>query len=263
MSRKVYDNGQLVESWDDVTRTYRRYVNGSLVETRAYTTDEIGSIVGAGRIVIDERDVVMFDDDGSVMFRLGKQTQGDRGFELSRANGTLAFAVSEVFQGGVQALRMFDNSGNNILSEESLGSGLGRPYLSLPMQPVLATAGTVNAGPYGFEVVTSSTSWTPVARTQFPRQNQYVTVKVQVAASDLTTAASVRVTDTVGGVLSQFLSGPFTANRAAGSTGYVEVALPSLVVPGAYMGSVALDVQVQRTAGTGSLRVAVTESRGG
>lgn len=39
MSRKVYDEGVLVEEWDDETRTYRRHDDGKVAE-RAYTAEE-------------------------------------------------------------------------------------------------------------------------------------------------------------------------------------------------------------------------------
>lgn len=40
MSRKVYDNGQLLEEWDDTTRAYRRYVDGVVAEERPYSPEE-------------------------------------------------------------------------------------------------------------------------------------------------------------------------------------------------------------------------------
>jgi cytosine/adenosine deaminase-related metal-dependent hydrolase len=40
MSRKVYDDGQLVEEWDDDTTTYRRFDDGEVVEERPYSVTE-------------------------------------------------------------------------------------------------------------------------------------------------------------------------------------------------------------------------------
>lgn len=40
MSRKVYDAGELVEEWDDSTRTFRRFEDGVLVEERSYADEE-------------------------------------------------------------------------------------------------------------------------------------------------------------------------------------------------------------------------------
>lgn len=40
MSIRVYDNGVLLEEWDDPARTYRRYQAGAVVEQRPYTAGE-------------------------------------------------------------------------------------------------------------------------------------------------------------------------------------------------------------------------------
>lgn len=45
MSRKIYDDGSLVEEWDDATVTYRRFDDGALVEERPYTDTEAAGLV--------------------------------------------------------------------------------------------------------------------------------------------------------------------------------------------------------------------------
>ena len=40
MIREIYENGTLVERWDDVTATYTRFESGEEVESRPYTTAE-------------------------------------------------------------------------------------------------------------------------------------------------------------------------------------------------------------------------------
>ena len=263
MSRKVYDNGQLVESWDDVTRTYRRYVNGSLVETRPYTAEEIGAIVGAGRVVVDERDVVMYDDDGSVIFRMGEQTFGDRGVSIFRDDGSLAFAIRKAFGGTTQSLEMRDRFGSVFLAEEALGSGLSRPYLHSPMQPVLPTAAALLHGPYGPQVPVTSGTFVTTHQAWYARHNQYGVFKAQISASDTSTSAEVRVINAADGVpLGAFFQPAWLGARAAGSTGYIEVASPALYLPGVPDALISIALQVRRTAGSGTLQVSLPESHG-
>ena len=38
MIRETYENGTLVERWDDVTATYTRFESGEEVESRPYTS---------------------------------------------------------------------------------------------------------------------------------------------------------------------------------------------------------------------------------
>lgn len=261
MSRKVYDNGQLVESWDDVTRTYRRYVNGTLVETRPYTPAEIGAIVGAGRVVVDERDVVMYDDDGSVLFRLGAQSFGDRGVSIYRDDATLAFEVAKANPLAVQAWRLKDSGGNEIVSESGFGSGLGRPRL--PCQPFPVSAPTY--GTYGPEVSTTSATFATLFAMQDRRQNPLWAPAFQVKCSDITTSAEVRVIDAAtSSALSEFGAGAWTGARPTGSTAYAELN-PALVVTSsiAIGGRYRFEIQARRTAGAGTVTVALPESIGG
>lgn len=265
MSTRVYSGGQLLEEWDDATRIYRRWTNGVLAEQRAYTAGEIAGIVGLGGVTVTSNDVAMRDDDGTEILRIGEQVNGDWGFTLSREDGSVAISVSQAFPGAAQQeLRLFDRFGNEMLTEEAIGSGLAYPVFPLIFEPVLATAGTVNAGPYGFEVPTTSASFVTVFRTTLARNNQFGTVKLRIAASDTTTSGEARLINVAtGDHLGQFLAGPYTGTRAVGSTGYTEVSLPSLVIPGNPWDPIEIAVQARRTAGAGTLRVAVSESRGG
>jgi hypothetical protein len=265
MSRRVYANGVLLEEWDDATLTYRRYVNGEVVETRAYTGPEVAAIVGAGAVILSERQMLVIDDDGTEIFRIGDMEHGDRGLVIRREDGSIAISLSQAFPGAAQQeIRIFDRFGNELLTEEAIGSGPAYPIFPLIFEPVLATAGTVNAGPYGFEVPTTSGTFVTVFRTTLARNNQFGTVKLRVAASDTSTSGELRLINVANNShLGQFLAGPYTGTRSTGSTAYVEVSLPSLVIPGNPWDPIELAVQVRRTAGAGTLRVAVDQSRGG
>lgn len=265
MSRRRYDNGQLVEEWDDPAQTYRRFEDGALVETRAYTVAEIAGILGLGGVTITDNDVVMLGEDGTVMFRLGPQINGDFGFQISREDGTKAFTLSRLFAISTQQeLRLFDRFGNGLVEEEALGAGMSKPMLPIVMRPIQAAAATLLAGPHGWEVPTSDAAWVTIFQSNYPRHNQYGTFRAMIAASDATTAAEMRLINAAdGNHLGQFLAGPYTATRAAGGTAYVETVLPSIVLPGDPHADASLALQVRRTAGTGTLQVALTYSNGG
>lgn len=221
--------------------------------------------INGGDLVVDGGDFLLLDTDGSTVFRLGPQEHGDRGVSIYREDGPVALSVSQLFEGsGQQEIRIMDRFGNEIVGEESLGSGLSAPWLSIPLQPVMDTPASPQAGPWGWEVPVATTAWTTAHQGWFSRTNQFASFRLRIAASDTTTAAEARVVDAATGtVLGQFLEPPLVGGRAAGSTDYAEVLLESLVVLGSPNTSQSVQVQVRRTAGAGTLRVAVPESRGG
>lgn len=237
----------------------RREIEGLRTERRAAATT-----IGAGGLTIDGGDVVMLDTDGSVMFRLGEQPLGDRGFLLARASGAAAITVANAFGGATQQeLRLRDRFGNEMLSEDAFGTGFTRPWITFQMQPVKAASAAVVAGPYGLENTHATTTWTTLFRAVMPRQNQFVTLSTRVAASDTTTSCELRLVDPASGAhLGQFLAGPFAATRDAGSTGYTAVSLPKIMLHGQYLEEIGLELQVRRTAGAGTLTVAVERASG-
>lgn len=220
--------------------------------------------ISGGDLVVDGGDFLLLDTDGSTVFRLGPQEHGDRGVSLSREDGSLALAVRKGFENVPQTIEIRDADGNTLLAEESLGNGLSRPILHIPMQPVQATAAALLCGPYGWEVPCAATSFTTTHQAWYARGNQFGFFRLRIAASDTTTAAEVKVINALSGDhLGAFLAGGWTGVRAAGSTGYTEVTSPALFLPGLPNESgIELAVQVRRTAGAGTLQVALPESRG-
>lgn len=265
MSRRVYANGVLLAEWDDATLTYRRYVDGEVVEERTYTAPEIEAIVGAGAVVINDRQMVVLDDDGSEIFRIGDMEHGDRGLTITRENGTVAFEMRKTFVGSsTQAVFLRDDTGAALISEEPLGDGLSRPFLPIPMLPVTAATTALSTGPWGPQVVVNSGTFTTTHQAWYARHNQYGLFRCRIAASDTTTAGEVQVINVDNGVpLTRFFQPAWLGSRPAGSTGYTEVVPASgLLLPNAMHASTTLAVQVRRTAGAGTLTVAVPESRG-
>lgn len=220
--------------------------------------------VSGGALIVDGGDFLLLDTDGSTVFRLGPQQYGDRGVSIFREDGSLALGVRQAFENVPQTLEMRDEAGYVIVAEEALGSGLSRPFLPVPLQPVRAASGAVNAGPYGWESMAASSTWTTTHQAWYARHNQFALFRFRVAASDTTTAAEIRLINAGNGDhLGQFLAGPWTGVRAAGATGYTEVVTPGGInMPGEPDQAVQVAVQVRRTDGAGTLTVAVPEARG-
>lgn len=202
---------------------------------------------------------------GVTVFKLGLQNYGDYGMTINREDGSPAVAVRKEFANVAQVVTVTDDTGNALLAEESLGSGLKFPILHIPMQPVQAVAGTLQCGPFGWQLPIATATFTSTHQAWYARGNQYGAFRVQISASDTTTAAEVRVINIGNGdQLGPFLSGPWTGTRAAGSTGFVEVVSPALFLPGnPNENNVRIGLQVRRSAGAGTLQVALTESHGG
>lgn len=237
----------------------RREIESLRSERRAASTT-----IGNGNLVIDGGDVTMLDVDGSVMFLLGGQLNGDRGVTISRESGVAAFAIRKSFPtSNKQTVVITDANGLPLVAEESLGNGLSHPFLPIPLQPATATSSSLSTGPWGYEITSSSTTYETTHQAWYARHNQFGLFRIRVAASDTTTAGEVRVINVGTGVgLGPFLSPAWTGVRAAGSTAYTEIVSPGLNLPGTMHTSISVAVQVRRTAGTGTLTVAVPESRG-
>lgn len=238
-------------------RKIRREIEGLKSERRAAAT----TIQTGGELVIDGGDVIMLDTDGSVLFRLGIQALGDRGISINRADGTLAFEVAKPNPLAVQAWRLKDNNGATIVSESGFGIGLGRPRIPSTPFPVSAPS----YGTYGPEVSTTSGTFTTLFAVHDRRQNPLWSPVFRVRCTDATTAAEIRAVHAATGTpLVEFGAGTWTGVRAAGPTDYVELA-PPLNIPAALAvdDRYRFEVQVRRTAGTGTVFLAIPESLGG
>lgn len=224
-------------------------------------------LINGGSLVVDGGDVIMLDTDGSEMFRIGVMTYGDRGVTITRDNGAIAFEMRKTFSNSTsQSVYLRDDQGDILIAEESLGNGIGQPFFDIPMVPVTPTSTSLFTGPWGPEVTVNSATFTSTHQAWFPRTNHYGLFKVRVAASDLTTAGEVRVINAAtSSPLNPFFQPAWLGVRAAGSTGYTEVATASddgLILPGDTHGRISVAVQVRRTAGTGTLTVAVPTAHG-
>lgn len=218
--------------------------------------------ISGGDLVVDGGDFLLLDTDGSTVFRLGPQQYGDRGVSMYREDGTPALEVREQFDGFGQKLRVLDSVGNELLSEFQVGAGLRRPFLPIPTAPSGAPSGW---GKYGPERATTSGTFVSLFTGDARRVNPLIRVIIAVKCSDATTAAEVRLVDeSNGNVFDAFLLGPdWTGVLAAGSTAWQEQdsVLSSPDVP--YEGRYRFEVQARRTAGAGTVTVAVAQIMGG
>jgi hypothetical protein len=212
----------------------------------------------------------MKSEDDVEMVRMGDMTFG-RGFELKRDDGSAALRFRKAFSNSpLQAWSLADRNGQTVVGENTLGgAGLGRPHLEHPFQPYSAATGTaVTCGPYGWERTTSVAAWTTLFVYDGKVQNPYLDLKVAAFCSDATTAGEIRVINLDTGVaLPGFLEPAWLGLVPLATTTYLVVDPPNtrIVMPGiASIGSyVRIGIQVQRTAGAGSITLAVPQSIGG
>lgn len=209
---------------------------------------------------------------GEEVFRIGDMEFGDRGLIARRQDGSVAFAVkrlsADTFVG--QSVAIYDGSEIQVLSTDAILGGLRAPYFEIPFQPYSATPGTsITCGPYGFERTTTSGTFETVFVYDGKRQNVFLDAKVAARASDATTTGEVRIVDLATGTpLPDFFGGPsWVGTIPASSTSYLvldpgasQAVTASTGGFGSYM---RLGVQARRTAGAGTLTIAVPSALGG
>lgn len=216
--------------------------------------------IGSGGLVVDGGEILLLDTDGSVLFRVGQQQYGDRGVSIYRESGLPAVEVTRGADNLPQAVRIRDSAGNEIVSEWGFGAGLARPLLAMPAYPVAAPAAY---GVHGPEVTTISASFVTLWSMRTTQQNPLWNPRLMLKCSDGTTAAEVRVVKEDGStILSDFFTGPWVGTVPTGSTAFV-LRNPYLGIDSAYGSDVTRHVQVRRTAGTGTVSIAVPGGTGG
>lgn len=254
----------------------KREIESLRSERRAASTTiaEGGSLLVRGFLrVVGSLDLTgtlsMKSDEGDELVRIGDMQYG-RGFELKRDDGSQALAFRKPFDiSAVQAWVLLDRQGQVIVAESDLGPGLSRPHLEHPLQPVAPTSGTtLTCGPHGWERQTSSTSWETLYVYDGKAQNPFLDFKFAAFCSDGTTAGEIQVVDLeTGNPLLGFFEPAWLGVVPAGSTSYTvvdppntRITTPEMSTFGAY---IRLGVQVRRTAGSGSITLAVPQSIGG
>lgn len=151
------------------------------------------------------------------------------------------------------------------VADSQLGTGLAKPLLAMPTQPVAATPTFAICGPNGWEQDTNSATFETLFQHVGVRQNVCWAPAVSVTCSDGTTAGQLRFVDLDTGLALQEALAPVSVYAvAAGSTDVdLAPAAPGLLLPQEYGTPIRLGVQARVTAGAGSITVAVTQSIGG
>lgn len=190
-----------------------------------------------------------------------------RQLEATRSPGKVkrSAALQELQEATDRAIEVISKG---YVAESQIGVGLGRPVLSVPMQPVGAAGTAVTCGPFGWERTTVSAAFETLFRNEGMRQNPAWAPALAVRCSDATTAGEVQFVDLTTGVavaLVEVLSSTSLYTIAAGTT--VDTLLapqaPGLLLPQAYGDTARLGIQARRTAGAGTITVAVRQSIGG
>lgn len=217
--------------------------------------------------------VSMVDADGAELLRIGDMFYG-RGLEMKRANGVRAFLLAKAFENSTQQTwGFYDQSGQQVVAENSVGRGLYKPFLEYPFQPVTAASGTgaPEYGPYGWERETSSGSWTTLFAYDGKCQNGFLDFKFAAMNSDGATEGEVQVVDLDTGLpLSGFFLPAWLGEIEAGWTTMTELDPESawIITPVFDFGvpfasQMRLGIQVRRTTGSGSITLSVPQAIGG
>lgn len=153
---------------------------------------------------------------------------------LRRTDATVAMLIGATWT-------LLDRAGSVVVSEDSGGAGLGRPYI-----PIFFTAARYTDWP-------SSTSATfeDVLRATVKRLQPYAYISIGHTTDVAATTGEIQVT--ANGAVISTISVTFT--QAATTVGPFQM-------PGAYLGQVDLKVRARRTGGAGAVRCAVLAASG-
>jgi hypothetical protein len=223
-------------------------VTGSITQKGSIT------IAPDGLLLVDGGDVVMRNEAGVEVFRIGIMPYGDRGLIIRREDGTVALQLRKLFSPAdtQQVFQILDRDGNVIAGDAGLSvSGFDAPHIPLAFIPTDYDS-SVNAQ------TTSSGTFVATHEYRGFKQNPFFRPQFMVKCSDGTTAGEIQIYDVVGAA---YLPGFFTGVRKAtiptGTTTYTLFELDGAVVlPGAMSSALHIEIHVRRTAGAGSLTVA-------
>jgi hypothetical protein len=169
---------------------------------------------------------------------------GQIGFELVRADGSLAFTFSGLSGDPTfhEVVQLYDRVGNFLVGDDEItGQGLSRPYLPLPWNP------TANA----YQQLVS-TVYANVYDVNFSKQHARAEI---VVASYCDPGATGDVDLYDGGTLNR-VAGPFAL------TNVPTVFTLAGNVSGAHLASKTLNVRTRRTSGTGPISTVLLSAYG-
>jgi len=201
------------------------------------------------------------DTDGSVLLKSGTQEYGDRGLTVNRDDGTPAIVVKRTFSAGDvrQSLRWLDPSGRTIGGDSIVAAtGFDAPHVPIPFTPS-------NVATTTFAQTTSSTTFMALFEADTRYQNPGLQLKVKAWCSDATTTADIQVWNVLASsYLDTFLGSPppSVINVPLATTTPTVFESEMMLLPGFMSDPMQLEIHVKRTAGAGSVSVAVLRALG-
>lgn len=215
------------------------------------------SIPTGGTTTVNGGVFQLTDITGTVLFRVGPQLYGDRGSQAVRADGSVAWKIAKLFAptDTQQRYQQYDPAGRIIGGDSQLSpTGFDSPHVPLVWRPVDRSDAKT----------TTSATFVSLFEHRGIRGNPGLPIQFSVLCSDATTAGEVQVIDTAtGSPLAPFFAAPWVGTIAAGTTTATLLTAAALLLPGAANDAYTLQIQARRTAGTGSVSIAVAGSVGG
>jgi hypothetical protein len=248
-------------------RAEKRLPGSQVAEGTDFSVRGILRVIGALRLV---GDMSLQSEEGVEIVRLGDMPFG-RGMTFVREDGTEAFTFRKSFANSTHQDWSFkDRAGSGVVEENLVGAGLGKPSLEHPFQPVAASSGTaVTCGPWGWERSSTAGTFETLFAYDGKVQNPFLDFKFVAVCSDGTTSGEIQVVDLVTGIpLPGFLSSASWLGVIPLGTTTQTIIDPTpdqVTTPiGAGFGAqMRLGVQVRRTAGAGTITLAVPQAIGG
>lgn len=202
---------------------------------------------GAGLRIIDGGKLALIAENGTVLFYIGPVSPSlpdgspQPGWEVRRADGTLAFGMRDAFPDADgtlnQALTWYDRAGNAVIADDTdSGQGIARPWL---------TGGFYRARYADMGVSTTSSTFETLWEARLDKQQPQLIVGYKATMDTTETAGETRV------LVNDAPLGPVTAESFAIVTRMVGPA----PVAGAHMDTLTVKIQGRRTSATGALRV--------
>lgn len=244
----------LVRRVTDLERQVRELQAGRRLE--AATIGAGGLTIRGGIVAIKDNGRLTADyANGATALDLGAHTLINgapaHGMLIRRPGGELAFWTYGLDSGGSAYWALYDLTGNIIMSDDAVsGQGLATPYIPLGTYPTRMLLTFASDG----EKTTSATFvplWTVHGHKQHPRLRVGVYVFADVAG----TSAEIQLRDNGPGTI---IAGPTTVSATASPTLY-ELTGPWA---GTHMERTKAELEVRRTAGTGTVWVQLAYAEG-
>jgi hypothetical protein len=217
--------------------------------------------VAGGNITLNGGTFSSVDTTGQALFTVGPQLYGDRGVTINRADGSAALKVAKIFDASdtVQRIQIFDSVGAVIGGDAQLSpTGFDSPHIAHAWRPMTRADAVLLPSSVALN------TWSSLFEHRGYRGNPGLPITFSVVCSDTTTAGHLQVIDTASGSpIAAFFAAPWLGSIPAGSTAEQFITSPPLSYPGTANTAQRLQIQAQRTAGTGTISVQIAQSVGG